>query len=266
MTADVSPVLLEVADGVATVTLNRPDAMNSLDVATKEALLAAVRQVAEDPAVRCVVLTGNGRAFCVGQDLKEHIQILHSSSSDSLFRTVDEHYNPIATTLVGMEKPVIAAANGVAAGAGASLAFACDLRILADTAGFNLAFANVALSCDTGSSFTLQRLVGKAKAIELLYFPRTVAADEALSLGLATQVVPVGELAEVVTDLAKRLAAGPTVALGAMRLALTFAADHTFMESIEFESTQMTRTGQTADHAAAVDAFLAKEKPAFQGR
>ena len=264
--ADDSPVLLEVADGVATVTFNRPEAMNSLDVATKEALLDAVRSVADDPAVRCVVLTGTGRAFCVGQDLKEHIEILHSDSSDALFRTVDEHYNPIVTTLTEMAKPVIAAVNGVAAGAGASLAFACDLRIVADSAGFNLAFANVALSCDTGSSFTLQRLVGKAKAIELLYFPRTVAADEALSLGLATQVVPVGELTEVVTDLAKRLAAGPTVALGAMRLALTFAADHTFMESIEFESTQMTRTGQTADHAAAVDAFLAKQKPAFEGR
>jgi 2-(1,2-epoxy-1,2-dihydrophenyl)acetyl-CoA isomerase len=264
--ADVSPVLLEVADGVATVTFNRPDAMNSLDVATKEALLAALRQVADEPAVRCVVLTGTGRAFCVGQDLKEHVAILQSGATDSLFRTVDEHYNPIVSTLVGMQKPVIAAVNGVAAGAGASLAFACDLRIVADTAGFNLAFANIALSCDTGSSFTLQRLVGRAKAIELLYFPRTVTADEALSLGLATQVVSVGELAEAVTDLAKRLAAGPTVALGAMRLALTFAADHTFMESIEFESTQMTRTGQTADHAAAVDAFLAKEKPAFQGR
>ena len=143
-----------------------------------------------------MVLTGTGRAFCVGQDLKEHIEILHSESSDALFRTVDEHYNPIVTTLVGMEKPVIAAVNGVAAGAGASLAFACDLRIVADTAGFNLAFANVALSCDTGSSFTLQRLVGKAKAIELLYFPRTVKADEALALGLATRVVPAGELAE----------------------------------------------------------------------
>ena len=164
--------------------------MNSLDVATKEALLAAVRRVADDPAVRCVVLTGTGRAFCVGQDLKEHIEILHSESSDALFRTVDEHYNPIVTTLIEMAKPVIAAVNGVAAGAGASLAFACDLRIVADSAGFNLAFANVALSCDTGSSFTLQRLVGKAKAIELLYFPRTVKADEALSLGLATQVVP----------------------------------------------------------------------------
>jgi 2-(1,2-epoxy-1,2-dihydrophenyl)acetyl-CoA isomerase len=264
--ADASPVLLEVADGVATVTFNRPEAMNSLDVATKEALLTALRQVAEDTAVRCVVLTGTGRAFCVGQDLKEHVALLQSGATDTLFRTVDEHYNPIVTTLVGMEKPVIAAVNGVAAGAGASLAFACDLRIVADTAGFNLAFANIALSCDTGSSFTLQRLVGRARAIELLYFPRTVAADEALTLGLATQVVPAGELTEVVTDLATRLAAGPTVALGAMRQSLAYAADHTFTEAVGFESAQMTRTGQTTDHAAAVAAFLAKEKPVFEGR
>jgi 2-(1,2-epoxy-1,2-dihydrophenyl)acetyl-CoA isomerase len=266
MTADVPPVLLEVADGVATVTFNRPDAMNSLDVATKEALLAVLREVADDPAVRCVVLTGTGRAFCVGQDLKEHIEILHSESPDSLFRTVDEHYNPIVSTLVGMEKPVVAAVNGVAAGAGASLAFACDLRIVADTAGFNLAFANVALSCDTGSSFTLQRLVGKARAIELLYFPRTVSADEALTLGLATRVVPAGELAETVADLASRLAAGPTVALGAMRQSVEYAAGHDFADALAFESTQMTRTGATADHAAAVSAFLAKEKPVFEGR
>jgi 2-(1,2-epoxy-1,2-dihydrophenyl)acetyl-CoA isomerase len=264
--AEVSPVLLEVADGVATVTLNRPEAMNSLDIATKEALLAALRQVADDPAVRCVVLTGTGRAFCVGQDLREHVELLSSGATETLFTTVDKHYNPIVTTIAGMAKPVVAAVNGVAAGAGASLAFACDLRIVADTAGFNLAFANIALSCDTGSSFTLQRLVGRAKAIELLYFPRTVAADESLALGLATQVVPAGELADTVAALAARLAAGPTVALGAMRQSLTFAADHTLVEALEFESGQMTRTGQTADHAAAVQAFLAKEKPVFEGR
>ena len=151
MTDAPSPVLVEVAQGIATVTLNRPEAMNSLDVTTKEALLTAVRQVADDPAVRCVVLTGSGRAFCVGQDLKEHVQILHSGSPESLFHTVDEHYNPIVTTIVDMQKPVIAAVNGVAAGAGASLAFACDLRILADTAGFNLAFANIALSISSDS-------------------------------------------------------------------------------------------------------------------
>src|SRR4051795_10628936 len=260
------PVLLEVADGVATLTLNRPDAMNSLDVATKEALLAAVRQVADDEAVRCVVLTGTGRAFCVGQDLKEHVRILQSGETDSLFRTVEEHYNPIVAAIAGMQKPVIAAVNGVAAGAGASLAFACDLRIVADTAGFNLAFANIALSCDTGSSFTLQRLVGRAKAIELLYFPRTVPADEALNLGLATRVVPVDELAGVVAVLAARLAAGPTVALGAMRQSVEYAAGHSFEEAAAFESTQMALTGATADHAAAVAAFIAKEKPVFEGR
>src|SRR6478736_3065772 len=266
MTADLSPVLLEVADGIATITLNRPDAMNSLDVATKEALLGVVRQVADDPAVRCVVLTGTGRAFCVGQDLKEHIQILHSSSSDSLFRTVDEHYNPIVTTLVGMAKPVIAAVNGVAAGAGASLAFACDLRILADSAGFNLAFANVALSCDTGASYHLQQLVGRAKALELLYFPRTLKAAEAEELGLATRVVPADELASEVRALAVRLAAGPTVALGAMRQSVAYAAGHSFEEALAFESAMMQKTGATEDHAAAVAAFVAKEKPTFHGR
>jgi 2-(1,2-epoxy-1,2-dihydrophenyl)acetyl-CoA isomerase len=246
--------------------MNRPEAMNSLDVATKEALLATVQQAAADRQIRCVVLTGTGRAFCVGQDLKEHVEILESESRESLFHTVELHYNPIVTALVTMEKPVIAAVNGVAAGAGASLAFACDLRVLADTAGFNLAFANIALSCDTGSSFTLQRLVGRAKAIELLYFPRTVRADEALTLGLATRVVPAGELADVVGDLARRLAAGPTLALGAMRQSLRYAADHTFEEAVANESVQMARTGATEDHAAAVAAFLAKEQPVFRGR
>ncbi|MGZ4455233.1 MAG: enoyl-CoA hydratase/isomerase family protein, partial [Nocardioides sp.] len=123
-----SAVLLEQSEGVATITLNRPEAMNSLDIATKVLLLEVVRQVADDPSVRCVVLTGTGRAFCTGQDLKEHVALLESGGSDQLFSTVDEHYNPIVTALAGMAKPVVAAVNGVAAGAGASLAFACDLR------------------------------------------------------------------------------------------------------------------------------------------
>ena len=260
------PVLLDVTDGVATITLNRPEAMNSLDVATKQALLDAVRTVADDVAVRCVVLTGTGRAFCVGQDLKQHIEILESGATDQLFRTVEEHYNPIVTTLAGMAKPVVAAVNGVAAGAGASLAFACDLRILADTAGFNLAFAGVALSCDTGSSFTLQRLVGRARAIELLYQPRTIKADEALSLGLATRVVPASTFADEVSALAASLAAGPTVAYGAIRRSVAYAAGHSFEEAVAFESTMMTLTGATDDHRAAVQAFVNKEKPVFQGR
>ena len=261
-----SPVQLDLTEGVATITLDRPEAMNSLDVATKVALLETVRAVADDPAARAVVLTGSGRAFCVGQDLKEHIEILHSGSSEDLFTTVDDHYNPIVTTLATMAKPVLAAVNGVAAGAGASLAFACDLRYLADGAGFNLAFANVALSCDTGASYHLQRLVGRAKAIELLYFPRTISAEESLSLGLATRVVPVEELSGVVGEVAARLAAGPSVALGAMRRSVAYAAGHSFEESLQFESSMMTLTGATEDHARAVAAFVAKEKPTFQGR
>jgi len=261
-----APVLLDVTEGVATITLNRPDAMNSLDIATKEVLRDTVQQVADDDAVRCVVLTGTGKAFCTGQDLKEHIELLHNGGSDQLFTTVDQHYNPTVAALAGMAKPVVAAVNGVAAGAGASLAFACDVRIVADTAGFNLAFANVALSCDTGASYTLQRLVGRAKAIELLYFPSTIPAAEALDLGLATKVVPADELATEVGALAARLAAGPTVALGAMRQSVAYAAGHSFEEALAFESAMMTKTGATADHRAAVAAFVAKEKPTFEGR
>jgi 2-(1,2-epoxy-1,2-dihydrophenyl)acetyl-CoA isomerase len=266
MTPSSEPVLLEVADGVATITFNRPDAMNSLDVATKVALLDAVRSVARDAAVRCVVLTGTGRAFCVGQDLKEHIGLLRSGDRDSLFHTVERHYNPIVETLATMPKPVIAGVNGVAAGAGASLAFACDLRVVADTAGFNLAFAGVALSCDTGSSWTLQRLVGRAKALELLYLPRTVGADEALSLGMATSVVPSSDLTGTVGELAARLAAGPTVALAAIRHSVSYAAEHTLAEALVVEGQMMARTGATRDHEVAVAAFVAKEKPVFEGR
>ncbi len=259
------PVLYDVSEGVATITLNRPEAMNSLNIEAKESLLEAVRAASADPAVRCVVLTGTGRAFCVGQDLKEHIELL-AADSDSLGSTVDAHYNPIVTALATMPKPVIAALNGVAAGAGASLAFACDFRILVETAGFNLAFAGVALSCDTGSSWTLQRLVGPAKAIELLYNPRTIGAEESLVLGMATSVVPTEEFEVAVAALAERLSDGPTVAYGSMRQSVAYAAGHGLADSLAFESRKMARTGATDDHRDAVAAFLAKEKPTFNGR
>jgi 2-(1,2-epoxy-1,2-dihydrophenyl)acetyl-CoA isomerase len=260
------PVLLDVTDGVATIRLNRPDAMNSLDVATKEALLEAVTSAAEDDAVRCVVLTGTGRAFCVGQDLKEHVELLRSGTSDALFTTVDRHYNPTVTLLATMPKPVVAAVQGVAAGAGASLALACDFRILSATAGFNFAFTGVALSCDTGVSWTLPRLVGRAKAMELLYLPSTVPAEEALALGMATRVVPADAFDEEVASFATRLATGPTVAYGAIRRAVANSAGASLADAVAFESEMMTLTGGTADHRAAVDAFLAKQKPVFAGR
>lgn len=259
-------VSYELANGVATIALNRPEAMNGLDIATKEELLVAVTRAADDDEVRCVVLTGSGRAFCVGQDLKEHIALLRDGTSEQLFTTVEAHYNPIVTALAEMTKPVIAAVNGVAAGAGASLAMACDFRVLAESAGFNFAFAGVALSCDTGSSWTLPRLVGRAKAIELLYFPRTLGAAECQAIGLATEVVPDEELPGKVAELATRLAAGPTVAYGAIRRSVVFSAGHDLEESLAHESAMMTLTGSTEDHRNAVEAFVGKQPPRFEGR
>jgi 2-(1,2-epoxy-1,2-dihydrophenyl)acetyl-CoA isomerase len=264
-TSPAGAVLLDITDGVATVTLNRPDAMNALDIATKNVLLATLLRVAQDPAVRCVVLTGVGRAFCVGQDLREHIDLL-SNRDESLWSTVPEHYNPIVELLSTMNKPVIAAINGVAAGAGASFAFAADLRIIVDTGGFNLAFAGIALSCDSGASWTLPRLIGTAKAKELLMFPRTVPAPEALELGMVNRVVSAQQLPAAVRELARTLAAGPTLAYGSIRRSVAFSAGHPLSESLAQEADQMALTGASADHAAAVAAFLAKEKATFHGR
>ena len=260
------PVRVSRDEGVATVVLDRAAAMNSLDTATKVALRDALAEVAQDEAVRCVVLTGTGRAFCVGQDLKEHVDLLRGSADPSLSTTVREHFNPIVTSLLTMAKPVVAAVNGVAAGAGVSLALACDYRLVADTAGFNLAFAGIGLSCDTGSSWTLPRLVGRAKALELLYEPRTIGAEEALELGLATRVVPAATLADEAGALGRRLAAGPTRAYAAIRQAVTRSAAADLPSALAFEAEMMALTGASQDHRDAVEAFLAKRSPEFHGR
>lgn len=261
-----APVLVDRSGAVATVRLARPEAMNGLDTATKVALLDALREVAADEAVRCVVLAGSGRAFCVGQDLKEHAALLDGDDAGAPAGTVREHYNPIVLTLATMPKPVVAAVNGVAAGAGAAFAFACDLRVLADTAGFNLAFTGIGLSCDSGTSWTLPRLVGHAKAVELLYLPRTLSAAESAELGLATEVVPAADLEARVAELAGRLADGPTHAYAAVRRSLVHAAGHDLVSALEVEAELMTLTGSTSDHREGVRAFLAKESPRFRGR
>jgi 2-(1,2-epoxy-1,2-dihydrophenyl)acetyl-CoA isomerase len=258
-------VELTVDGGVATVVLNRPDAMNAVDLALKVRLIEILQQVADDARVRCVVLTGRGRAFCVGQDLKEHIASL-MRGDEALGTTVVDHYNRIATLLATMNKPVIAALNGVTAGAGASMAFACDFRILVAGAGINLAFAGIALSCDTGSSWWLPRMVGTAKAKELLLLPRTIPSDECLALGLVTRVVPPEEFEAAVAELARDLAAGPTLAYGSIRRAVAASAGHDLQTALAHEAELMTLTGASADHRAAVDAFLAKGKPTFEGR
>ncbi len=259
------PVRYEVKDAVGVITLNRPEAMNSLDTSTKVALRDAVLSARDDATVRAVVLTGTGRAFSVGEDLKEHAQALEAGD-ERLGATIREHYNPTVQALATMPKPVIAAVNGVAAGAGASYTFSCDLRIVADTAGFNLAFAGIGLSCDTGMSWMLPRLVGWAKARELLFLPRTVPAQEALALGLATEVVPADDVVPRALELARQLAAGPTLAYAALRRALEFSATNSFTDTLEHEATLMQRTGESADHHDAVRAFLAKQQPVFHGR
>jgi len=258
-------VQIEVADAVGTITFHRPEALNALDDATKTALLEGLRELAADAGVRCVVLTGTGRAFCAGQDLREHVHGLMHSSPDEVWRTVPEQYNPIALTLQVMDKPVVAAVNGVAAGAGASLAFLADARIVAASATFTMAFAGVALSCDTGCSWTLPRLVGTTRAMELLLTGRRVSAQEALEIGIATEVVPDDELPARVAAYARSLAEGPTLAYGSIRQAVGYAAGHALEESLEFEARQMRRTGASADHRAAVEAFLVKQRPRFNG-
>lgn len=259
------PVLVERDGAVCTIRLNRPDAMNALNLAAKAALLAAVTTAAADDAVRVVVLTGTGRAFCVGQDLREHVVGLEQGA-DFLATTVSEHYNPIATLLATMNKPVITAMNGVAAGAGMSFALTGDVRIMADSAGMNTAFAGIALSCDSGASFWLPRLIGPTRAKDLLFNPRTIPASECLELGLVTHVVPAEEFDAAVRKAAQRLAAGPTQAYGAMRQALISGTTSPLAEALATEESFMASTGATADHQEAVRAFLAKEAPAFTGR
>jgi 2-(1,2-epoxy-1,2-dihydrophenyl)acetyl-CoA isomerase len=258
-------VLYDLADGVATVTLNRPDAMNALSTELKVALRDTLLAAAEDDTVRAVLLTGSGRAFCVGQDLAEHAANLQGDL-DAVWTTVPEHYTPIATTLATMPKPVVAGINGVAAGAGAAFAFACDFRVMSEEAGLNMAFSAVGLSADSGSSWTLPRLVGMAKAKELLLQPSTIPAAQALELGLVTEVVPAAEVAARSRALAVRLAAGPTVAYGAIRRSLAYSVGHGIDESLDMERQMMELTGSTADHRNAVAAFLGKQKPTFEGR
>lgn len=261
-----TPVSYDVTAGVATVALARPESMNSLTLATKVELRDALHEAAADSAVRAVVLTGSGRAFCVGQDLQEHVSGLTGQADLGGSTTVADHYNPIATAIATMPKPVIAAVNGIAAGAGASMAFASDFRVLKRSAGFNTAFAAIAFSCDTGASWTLPRLVGQGRAMDLLMRPRTISADEALAIGLATSVVDDDAFDDAVAALAAELATGPTLAYGAIKRAVAFSAIHDLPTSLEHEGQKMALTAASSDHVVAVEAFLSKQKPVYTGR
>ncbi|KOX02150.1 MULTISPECIES: enoyl-CoA hydratase/isomerase family protein [unclassified Streptomyces] len=263
-------VLYEVSDGLATITLNRPEAMNALDIATKAALREAAESAAGDTAVRAILLTAAGdRAFCVGQDLKEHIGLLagdRATGSGQTMSTVKEHYNPIVRALAGASKPVVAAVNGVAAGAGFGFALTADYRVVADTASFNTSFAGVALTADSGISWTLPRVIGPSRAADLLLFPRSISAQDALELGIANRVVPAAELRAEAEKVARALAEGPTVAYAAIKEAVAYGLTHSLAETLEKEDELQTRAGQSEDHAIAVQAFVNKEKPKYLGR
>ncbi|GAA2971679.1 enoyl-CoA hydratase-related protein [Actinokineospora diospyrosa] len=251
-------------DGVRTLTLNRPESFNSLTVSLKEALITALGEAGSDDAVRAVVLTGAGKAFCAGQDLKEHLDLLRADHPSPL-DTVDKHYNPIVTAITTLPKPIIAAVNGMAAGAGASFAYACDLRIAAESTKFLMAFAGVGLTADSGSAWTLPRLIGYGRAMELFLLARPVDAEEALRIGMVNQVVPVDEVLPTARALATRLAAGPTTAYAKIKEALLTSAGSPLAEGLAVEGRTQKEAGATADHREGVEAFVAKRPPAFTG-
>jgi len=263
--SDEPVLLIKDESGVRTLTLNRPAAFNSLTVGLKVELRDALLAAAADDTVRAVVLTGAGKAFCAGQDLKEHIELLNSGDPTPL-RTVDEHYNPITTALAEMPKPVIAAVNGMAAGAGASFAYACDLRVTAASAKFLMAFANVGLTADSGASWTLPRLIGYGRAMEMMLLAKPVDAETALRIGMVTSVVPDADVVPTAQALAATLAAGPTTAYGLIKKALREAADTDLRTALAAESVGQATAGQTADHHESVAAFVAKRPPNFTGR
>jgi 2-(1,2-epoxy-1,2-dihydrophenyl)acetyl-CoA isomerase len=259
--AGAATVLLEVGDGIATITLNRPDALNALTVPMKQELLAAFRAVERDPVVRAVILTGAGRAFCAGQDLRERLE----PDAAPLGTELRERYNPIIRAMRGLEKPIVGAINGVAAGAGASLAFACDLRIAAEGASFALAFGRVGLVPDSGATWLLPRLVGGARAAEIALLNDPVPATAALSMGLVMRVVPAAELSGAAREMAGRLAQGAPLALALTKRALNAAWDRGLEGALEYEAFLQDLAGRSHDHAEGITAFMDKRAPRFSG-
>lgn len=256
------PVLVDRTEAVATITLNDPDRRNALTRASKEALRDAVADVARDQDVRAVVLTGVGKAFCVGQDLGEHSEGLTDGAA-AAFATVREHYSPVVRDLLTMPKPVIAAVGGACVGAGLGFALACDYRVFAAGTKLGTAFSGIGLTFDSGLSFTLPRAVGDARAKALILFGHTFTAEQAISWGIAGETTEVEEVLSRSMALALQLAEGPTVAFGETKRLLLEGVDLDAV--LEAEAKAQTRCGATADHPGAVAAFMGRERPVFQG-
>lgn len=263
---DMQPKLLIENDGaVRTLRLNRPESLNALDNELLTALGRAVADAEKDKTVRCLVLTGAGRGFSSGQDLAVVAERYNSKEPIELGSHLRERYNPIIMRLRTIEKPVIAAVNGVAAGAGCSLALACDIRIAAESASFIEAFVNVGLAPDSGSTFMLPRLIGMSRAMELAFTGRKVTAAVAMQIGLVNQVVPDDQLAAATKKLADKLAGLPTRAIGLTKRAINASWRADLETQLDYEAMLQTTAGQTHDHREGVTAFLEKRPPKFTG-
>jgi 2-(1,2-epoxy-1,2-dihydrophenyl)acetyl-CoA isomerase len=259
-------ILVEDLDGVRTITLNRPQALNAFDRQLRAELHEALRAAERDSSVRVLVLTGSGRAFSVGQDLRD---LESSRGADGRVRfdeLLRRSYNPIIKRLAESEKPIMAAVNGVAAGAGLSLALACDLRLASQAATFVTAFSSIGLVPDSGALYFLPRLVGRPKAYELLLSSDRVSADDAHRLGLVNQVLPSEDFQAAVQQYATRLAQGPGLVNALTKRGLARAETAQLDEVLELEAQYQEIAGRSDDFREGVEAFLAKRSPRFQGR
>jgi 2-(1,2-epoxy-1,2-dihydrophenyl)acetyl-CoA isomerase len=266
----------EVAEWIATITLDRPEVLNAFDRALKEELLAALKQAARDADVRVVILTGAGRAFSAGQDLRERLPADTKGTAEAgdaappappapLDQELRERYNPIILAIRAMDKPVIAAVNGVAAGAGMSLALACDIRIASEAASFIEVFGRVGLVPDTGSTWFLPRLVGPAKALELMWTTDALDAPTALALGLVNRVVAADQLMGETRALAVRLASAAPLALALAKRAVNRGLEIGLPEALDYEASLQGIAGRSADYAEGVRAFIEKRPARFTG-
>ncbi|MBA2633695.1 MAG: enoyl-CoA hydratase/isomerase family protein [Chloroflexi bacterium] len=253
-------LLVQTDEGVLTITLNRPDALNALNASMRAELLAAVKTAGREDGIRAVIITGAGRGFCAGADL-------HGGSGERDFRhVITTEYNPLVEAVRSLPKPVIASVNGVAAGAGVSLALAADLVIAARGVRFVPAFHRIGLVPDSGLTRTLVRALGRHRALEILLGERQLGADDAYAAGLVAAVVPAERLPEATRELARRLAVGPTLGIGLTKRLVNAAEDASLADSLAAEAGLQEVAGRTEDHAEGVAAFGEKRDPEFHGR
>ncbi|MCH8879040.1 MAG: enoyl-CoA hydratase/isomerase family protein [Planctomycetes bacterium] len=266
MAAEYETIQYEVRDAVCTITLNRPEVYNAFNETMTAELLSALKTAERDASIRALIITGAGKAFCSGQDLKTLKDNYVKGYVPVLGERLRKGYNPMILKIRSMEKPIIAAVNGVAAGAGCSLALAADLRIMAENATLIEVFVHVGLVPDSGSTYMLPRLVGMGKAFEMCALGDKVGAKEALRLGLTNRVVADDALAGQAYELACRLATLPTKAIGLTKRLLNQAFDHTLEQQLEAEAFVQRTAGETADHFEGVRAFIDKRTPEFHGK